>query len=98
VGYHGTDLKTEQKPFDASVSSVRISVEWAFKDVKKYFTHLEFPRKLVMGNTPTEKCYIFAAVLRNFRNCMFESEGSQFYRCDPPTIDEYMSNNFEVNS
>jgi nuclease HARBI1 len=97
VGYHGTDLTIEQKAFNASMSSVRISVEWAFKDVKKYFTHLAFPRKLVLGNTPAAKWYICAAVLWNFRNCMSGSEKSQFYKCDPPTIDEYISNNFEVN-
>jgi hypothetical protein len=43
VGYQGSNLTADQILFNASMSKVRIAVEWAFRDVKMYFTHVDFP-------------------------------------------------------
>jgi nuclease HARBI1 len=51
VGYQGSNLTPDQVHFNMSMSKVRIAVEWAFRDLKMYFTNLDFPRKLKMGVT-----------------------------------------------
>jgi hypothetical protein len=47
VGFKGTTLSPEEVAFDSSMSKVRVAVEWAFRDVKQYFTHLDVPRNIV---------------------------------------------------
>ena len=38
-GFHRGNVNDATQQFNAAMSAVRISVEWAFKDVKKYFAH-----------------------------------------------------------
>jgi hypothetical protein len=49
VGYQGSNFNADQVLFNASMSKVRIAVDWAFRDVKIYFTHVDLSRKLRMG-------------------------------------------------
>jgi DDE superfamily endonuclease len=52
VGFQGSERTPENVLFNASMARVRIAVEWAFRDVKLYFTHLAVPRKLRLRVTP----------------------------------------------
>jgi DDE superfamily endonuclease len=54
VGYQGSNLTPDQVLFNMAMSKVRIAVEWAFRDLKMYFTHMDFARKLNMGVTPVD--------------------------------------------
>jgi nuclease HARBI1 len=52
--YEGANLDANELLFHkrmskarVSVEWARVSVEWAFKDIKKYFSHIAFPRKIV---------------------------------------------------
>lgn len=56
----------DQKDFNKKMSVVRVSVEHAFKDIKKYFTHVDVPRKLCVKHTPVGLWYFGAAILWNF--------------------------------
>lgn len=63
VRFKGAQLTVEREAFNKEMSLVRIGVEWAFKDVKKYFTHVKFSRKLCLPNTPAGLLYLVSTIL-----------------------------------
>lgn len=91
VGFKGSVLSDEQKAFNKSMSLVRVSVEWAFKDLKKYFTHVDSSRKMVLQKVPVAKWYLVSAVLWNFRACMYGSQSATFFNCSAPSFEDYIS-------
>jgi len=52
TGFRGAVLTPEQQEFNEKIPMVRIAVEWVFKDIKKYFTAVDSPRKLSITTTP----------------------------------------------
>ena len=63
VGFKSASLTEEQLEFNKRMSTCRVAVEWAFKDIKKYFTHVDMPIKLQLKKTPVGLCYYSAAIL-----------------------------------
>ena len=72
------------EPFNASMSSVRISVEWLFGDVINYFKFLDFKKNLKIGMSSIGKMYIVCALLHNARNCLYGNKTSSFFELEPP--------------
>ena len=72
------------------MSTCRVAVEWAFKDIKKYFTHVDMLRKLQLKKTPVGLRYYSAAILLNFRACIYGSESATFFSCQAPNLEEYV--------
>jgi hypothetical protein len=62
----------------------------AFRDLKLYFTHLTFPRKLRLRVTPAGLWYARSALLWNFRDCLYGSQAAKFFDCDPLSLHEYL--------
>jgi hypothetical protein len=89
VGFEGLTLSPEDVAFNSSMSKVRVTVEWAFRDVKQYFTHLDVPRKLCLQVTPAGLSYVCSVMLWNFRVCIYGSQTAQYFQCDPVDISEY---------
>jgi hypothetical protein len=87
IGHQGSNMSPEQLQFNASMSKVRIGLEWAFRDV---FTHIDVARKLKLGGTPVGLWYICSAVLWNFRVCLYGSQTAESFDCNPPSIEEYL--------
>ena len=77
--------------FRASMSSVRISVEWLFGDVINYFKLLDFKKNLKIGISSIGKMYIVCALLHNARTCLYGNETSSFFELEPPTLEEYFA-------
>jgi DDE superfamily endonuclease len=78
-------LTTDEALFHKRMSKVRVSVEWAFKDMKKYFSHIAVPRKMVLSRTPAGAWYLASCLLWNFRCCLEGSPTSMFFYCTPPS-------------
>lgn len=89
-GFEGANLSAPQRMFNKYMSRVRTSVEWAFKDVKKYFTHVDFPRKMKLGMVTVEMVYIVSAILWNFRTCLYGSQTRKFFDCPPSDFSTYI--------
>ena len=49
VPYAGSVLTDEKKECNKRMSSVRVTVEWLFMDVKQQWTAIDFKRKLRIG-------------------------------------------------
>jgi DDE superfamily endonuclease len=90
VGFKGSVLGPDEVAFNFSMSKVRVTVEWAFRDVKQYFTHLDVPRKLRLRVTPAGLWYVCAAMLWNFRVCLYGSQAAQYFNCNPIDINQYL--------
>jgi hypothetical protein len=90
VGFQGSNLTGDQIQFNSSMSKVRIAVEWTFRDIKMYFTHIDLPRKLKMGVTPAGLWYVCSAALWNFRVCTYGSQTAEYFDCDSISIEEYL--------
>ena len=90
VPYQGSNLSAEQREFNKSMSSSRITVESIFKEVKMYFSTLNYKRKLKVLESPVGSLYISEMLLCNMRNCIYPNQISQYFNCTPPTLEDYV--------
>lgn len=72
------------------MSIIRVSVEHAFKDIKKYFTNVDVPRKLCVKHTPVGLWYFGAAILWNFTACLCGSQSATNFDTAAATLEEYV--------
>jgi nuclease HARBI1 len=89
--FEGGNLTEDEALFNKWMSTARVSVEWTFKDVKKYFSHIAFPRKIVLSRTPGGAWDLASCLLWNFRCCLGGSPTSKFFDCYPPELNHYLS-------
>jgi nuclease HARBI1 len=90
IGFQGTELSLEQAQLRVSMSSVRTAVEWMLKDIKQYFIHVEFSRKLQLRKNALGKWYHVASILSNFITCLYGCPTSAYFDCSPPTLHDYL--------
>jgi nuclease HARBI1 len=90
IAFRGGEMSLEQEQFNVSMSSVRIAIEWMFKDIKQYFTHVAFSRKLRLKENAPGKWYHVASILWNFRTCLYGCPTSTYFDSDPPTLEDYL--------
>jgi DDE superfamily endonuclease len=57
VGYDRTGINPEQATFNKAMSRSRVTAEWIFKNIKKYWNHAAYPRKLALCMTPVGVLY-----------------------------------------
>jgi DDE superfamily endonuclease len=74
--FEGAALTTDEALFNKRMSK---RVEWAFKDVKKYFSHVAVPRKMALSRTPAGAWYLASCLLWIFRCCLDGSPTSTFF-------------------
>jgi nuclease HARBI1 len=91
VGFDGTGITPEQAAFNKAMSRSRVTVEWIFKDIKNYWNHAAYPRKLALCRTPVGVLYGTSIILWNFRCCLYGSPTSRFFSCPTPTLSHHLS-------
>ena len=91
VPYVGSVLTDDQKECNKRISSVRVTVEWLFMDVKQQWTAIDFKRKLRIGQSPVGLMYLCTMLLHNCRACIYPNQISQKFKCPPPPLEEYLS-------
>lgn len=89
VGYKEANPTPEQHQFNLNMSAVRVFVEHAFKDVKQYFSHIDYSRKGKISVTPFALWYYVAAILWNFRVCLYGCPTATHFGCRPPSLEYY---------
>lgn len=90
VPFTGAALNDNQAAFNKAMALARVTVEWMFKEIKQYWTTVDFKRKMKVGEAPVGKMYLCAILLTNFRNCFYPNETSQYFNCEPPTFEDYL--------
>lgn len=91
IPFQGSSLTENQAAFNKAMSAARITVEWMFKEVKTYWTMVDFPRKMRVLQAPVGSLYVAAVLLSNIRNCFYRNETSIYFNCKPPTLEEYLN-------
>jgi nuclease HARBI1 len=90
VPLSGYQVNKDQSSYNRAMSSCRITVEWIFKEVKMYWTFVDYKRKMRLLECPVGALYISALLLTNFRNCVYPNPISQYFNCRPP-LEEYLA-------
>ena len=90
VPYQGRNLSAEQRAFNKSMSSSCITVEWIFKEVKMYFSTLDYKRNMRVLESPVVTLYTAGMLLCNMRNCIYVNQVSRYFNCTPPTLEDYL--------
>ena len=91
VPLQGAQLNENHKSFNMAISKSRVTVEWMFKEIKMFWTTMDYKRKLRILQAPSAALYFSGMVLCNIRNCMYPNEISQYFQCPPPRLDEFLS-------
>ena len=89
VPFQGSHLTSTQKAYKA-MSRSQVTVEWAFKEVKLFRSTVDFKRKMRIKDNPVGLLHIAAMLLTNFRNCVYPNTTSQYFKCAPPSPEEYV--------
>ena len=92
VPYQGSNLTSAQRAFNRAMSAVRITVEWIFKEVKLYFTTMDYKRKLKVKESPVGMLYMSAMLLCNMRNCIYPNQIARYFDCTPPSLEQFLLN------
>ena len=85
------NLSAAQGALNKTMSTARITVEWMFKEVKMYFSTLDYKRKMKVLESLVGSLYMAGMLLCNMRNCIHPNQISRFFHCEPPTIEEYLA-------
>jgi hypothetical protein len=91
VPYQGSSLTNEQEATNRAASACRVTVEWIFQEVKSYWGIVDYRRKLRILQAPVGALYIASMLLTNFRSCFHPNKISQYFSCEPPSIQAYVS-------
>ena len=81
-------LTPQMEAYNSSTSSVRSSVEWLFGDIVNYLKFTDFENNLKIGLRSVGKMYIVCALLRNALTCLYGNTKSEFFGCDPSTLQQ----------
>lgn len=68
----------------------RASVEWGFKDMKQVCSSLDVLRKMNVREAPDGLLYRIGALVCNLRCCKYGSATYTFFKCTPPSVEDYL--------
>lgn len=85
----GDDLTEEQSEWNHMMSSFRIEVEHGFADVIRLWPYLNVWWKHRVFYSPVGRYYRVGVLFTNAHNCIRPNQTSQFFHCEPPTLEEY---------
>lgn len=90
-GDYAGPLTPQMRAFNASMSSVRIAVEWLFGDISTYFQFINYKRNLKIGMSSVGKQYIVCALFRNALTCLYGNNTGEYFNLDPPSLQAYFA-------
>eukprot|EP00795_Rhopilema_esculentum_P008786 gene8786-biopygen9765 len=80
-------LSPEEQAFNQSMSQVRVSVEWVFGDIVKYFKFTDFKKDLKIGLSAVGKIYnVVCAIFRNALTCLYSNNTASYFNIQRPTL------------
>ena len=58
-------ISVAQQQYNASMTTVRVAVEWVLGDILAYFALMDYKKDLRIGLSPVGKMYMISALLTN---------------------------------
>ncbi|KAH9151349.1 hypothetical protein AeRB84_006020 [Aphanomyces euteiches] len=90
--FKGASLTHEQAKFNKQMSSVRVSVEWCFGAIMRYWAFLDYKKNLRIFLSPVAKMYLIGVLFTNCLTCARSgNQTSRFFRLDPPSLERYLN-------
>ena len=89
-----TDFKgavtPQQQEFNEKMNGARVTVEWVFGDIVRFFAFMDFKKTLKVNLSPIGKMYMVCALLQNAHTCLYGNTTSCFFNMKPPELEEYL--------
>ena len=85
VPFRQNGLTPVMEAFNASMSSVRESVEWNFGEVVRSFKALDFENNLKLGLSSVGKMYLVSSLIQNAITCLYGKQ-TKFFELEPPAF------------
>jgi nuclease HARBI1 len=79
--------------FNKQMSSLRISVEWAFGYIGKKFPLVLNAKHNRMQQTSIAAEMYATVIVSNAISCLEPNQISQYFRCAPPAVEDYLHDN-----
>lgn len=90
----GNQFSDKYRAFNKVMSSVRVTMEWMFKEVKLYLPTMVYKRKIKAMEDTLGTFYLPSMVMFNMRNCINPNQIEQYFSCTPPTLEKFLSQEF----
>jgi hypothetical protein len=87
--FAGVELTSDQRQWNASMSSVRQNVEHGFGLVTNQWPFLNAGWKMPVYKSPVAWYYNVGVLLTNARNCMSRNQVVKYFNLQPPLLDKY---------
>jgi hypothetical protein len=92
VPYHDEELNAVHAACNNAMTSVRISIEWAFGAILRHWASLRWvPDQQLLSQRNIGQVYFVAALLSNMFNCVRPNQTSQYFNCTPPSLKLYLA-------
>jgi hypothetical protein len=89
--FKGARLTAEQQTWIATMSKVRVSVEWGFGIVKRLFAFIDWSKQQKLMLSPISVLFKVAVLLTNVHTCINgRNQISDFFDMQAPSLDEYL--------
>jgi len=73
------------------MSKIRVAIEWTFGSILMLFKFVDFAKGQKLFESPLEKQYVVTVLLANCHNCLYGDTHAEYFKCDPPTLADYLS-------
>lgn len=90
VPFKATENRQE-KLVNKRMSKLRVTVEWGFAKILSLFPFLDFKKNLKVYKQEVGDYYKVGTILANCHTCLYGSQVSSYFECDPPTIEQYLA-------
>lgn len=87
--YKGLSLDHGQRKFNSTMSKVRETVEWTFKEANAQFPFFNFSSNQKLLLQPVGLFYLVGLLLCNCHTILHRPQIPQYFNCTPPTLSEY---------
>ena len=91
VPFSGSNICEARSALNKAMAKSRVTVELFFREVKRYWTLVDFKRKMRVRESAVGAMYIAAVILTNVRNCCYPNTISQYFDCSPPSLQDYIN-------
>ena len=80
----------DQQLFNTTMSGVRMSVEWGYKEICTHFAFVDFHKNMKVLLQPVGAYYRVATLLTNCLNCLCRNQTSRHFGIEPPELEDYL--------
>lgn len=88
---HGAVIVPWMRNFNHIMAGIRVSVEWTFGKLQMLFKFNTYKQTQKLLLSPLEKQYKVSVLLANAHTCRYGNQSSEYFDCDPPTLDDYFN-------